>query len=125
MTNAPIHLDVQTVARAALKAYKEGRLSAQGPTPACRYRDASGRPCAIGAAIPDDVAAEWDNVSDSEFMVGAPFALKRLQMKHDQWAQSVHDKLIGRDVCADREQAFVTLCRELAGVETAEQEASR
>lgn len=117
----PIHLDVQTVARAALKAYEEGRLSAQGPTPACRYRDASGRPCAIGAAIPDDVAASWDSLNGGSgvyTLIGAgeattdgAIALMRLQDVHDLWTT-------GGPV----EQDFVALCRELAGADTTEQE---
>lgn len=113
MTATPIHLDVQTVARAALKAYDEGRLSAQGPSPACLYRDARGRPCAIGAAIPDDVAAAWDNADEPDIAAlidqgvvtsSDCSALARLQEEHDLWARG-----------HSNEQSFVTLCRELAG----------
>lgn len=88
-----LHLTVQGVKAAGLKAYNEKRLSAQGPTPACKYRDDSGRPCIIGASIPDDIAATLPQ--------SAPVWLLRsngvhidseeicyLQRLHDAWATS-------------------------------------
>lgn len=97
-TRVPIRLSLTLAAvkEAGLKAYNEKRLSAQGPTPACRYRDDSGRPCIIGASIPDEIAATlpsqypvWLLRSygvhiDSE-------TICYLQRLHDAWATSLTD----------------------------------
>lgn len=92
---APIHLPIRDVALAAKKALDEGRLSAQGPTPACEYRDKSGRPCAIGAAISDeDVTYLEGELSTGIFdLYGEGLVttddlsqLCELQGSHDNWA---------------------------------------
>jgi len=107
-----MYLDTTQVAKAALKAYKEGRLSAQGPTPECAYRDSSGRPCAIGAAIPDKLA---------EVLTGSIFAiistrgwrtnniqgLSMLQAAHDDWVCGPKSRY--------REEDFVKVAVMLAG----------
>jgi hypothetical protein len=98
-----ITLNKLDVARAAAKAYREGSLSAQGATPMCRYRDPSGCPCVIGAAIDADTAAEWDR-RGPEIMTGVSTlhsegllatddlgTLMRLQMYHDSWADGDDD----------------------------------
>jgi hypothetical protein len=83
------------VARAAAKAYLEGRLSAQGPTPVCSYRDASGCPCVIGASVDDKTAKKWDDLDDSgvidlkaqDILESDDMqALAELQCLHDEWA---------------------------------------
>lgn len=93
MSAPPIHLELRTVALAAKKAFDEGRLSAQGPTPACRYRDAAGRPCAIGAALSDDFARslrQHENVwalRETGIITTDDFeGLRKLQNTHDSWA---------------------------------------
>lgn len=88
------------VARAAAKAYREGRLSAQGTKPFCAYRDGSGRPCVIGAAIDDDTAKAWDtyygehpgsavrSLSRRGLLVSDDIdALEDLQSFHDAWVR--------------------------------------
>jgi hypothetical protein len=93
-TRTPIKLTLAQVKAAGLKAYEEGRLSAQGPTPQCAYRDVSGLPCVIGAALPDEVA---DNPSTNGVNVEglltrklittrALTSLMILQEAHDEWA---------------------------------------
>lgn len=91
----PINLPLAKVVKAARKAYDEGRLSAQGPTPACRYRDRSGRPCAIGAALTDKRARECDGYGASDIpslvrsgalVTDDVDALDNLQIAHDYWA---------------------------------------
>jgi hypothetical protein len=83
------------VARAAAKAYREGRLSAQGSTPKCRYRDPSGLPCAVGAAIDDETAHEWDVcggntvtelIDRGKLRTDDKDALRSIQAAHDDWA---------------------------------------
>jgi hypothetical protein len=95
-----ITLNKLDVARAAAKAYREKRLSAQGTAPLCAYRDYNGCPCVIGAAIDDDTAEAWDacrelsggsairalsrrGLIDSDDMD----ALEDLQSTHDDWAR--------------------------------------
>lgn len=91
MSAAPIHLKVRDVALAAKKAYDEGRLSAQGPTPACQYRDLSGRPCAIGAALTDAQAGglcgaiEW-LIGKGRVRSRGHRALAHIRRAHDRWA---------------------------------------
>jgi hypothetical protein len=99
----PVVLNKLDVARAAAKAYREGRLSAQGPTPRCSYRDDSGYPCVIGAAIDDNTAALWDmqgvNLGNGvsalhreRFLAtDDEDALVYLQMAHDDWASRMED----------------------------------
>lgn len=92
MVSPPIHLELRTVALAAKKAFDEGRLSAQGPTPACEYRDCSGLPCAIGAALSDDFArglpknANVWAMRETGLITTDDFeGLRNLQDAHDRW----------------------------------------
>jgi len=92
-------LTLSDVKAAGLAALYAGKLSAQGPTPECAYRDDHGRPCVIGAALPFDVVdclidvGQGDEkVSDlsSNIVVTDPDELPklaRLQAIHDRWAQ--------------------------------------
>lgn len=88
------------VARNAAKAYKERRLSAQGTTPSCRYRDRSGCPCVIGASVPPGVARIWDTYGDpsitniyeeEQFITDDIEALNDLQETHDKWANNAYN----------------------------------
>lgn len=92
-----IHLTAAKVFAAARLAYDENRLSAQGPTPECRYRDASGRPCAVGAAMTDKEAALL-LIYNRTSVAGLPNKLvtvelgdydriSSLQEAHDEWAR--------------------------------------
>lgn len=91
----PIHLTLAQVREAGLKAYQEKRLSAQGPTPACRYRDESGRPCVIGAALTDPQAHQLEGAQISmgvkhlamawRIEMDRPNELACLQSAHDSW----------------------------------------
>lgn len=103
-------LTLADVKAKGLEAYKAGRLSAQGPTPACQYRDASGRACVVGAALPDELADSLgglnfavlqtlidDNVvyvSDDE-----EYEIARLQVLHDRWANLVSGKVEPGSLC--------------------------
>lgn len=93
-------LTLAAVKKAGLKALNEGRLSAQGPKPKCLYRDPEGNPCVVGAALPDEVAAQIKANSSnarpvsglmSEGLIQVPddeySAIRRLQGIHDRWAQ--------------------------------------
>lgn len=95
-TQLPFRLTVREVALAAKKAFDEGRLSAQGPTPACEYRDKSGLPCAIGAALPDHVANRSEGCTVEELRSRGTVALSEpavnalsdLQDAHDDWCHA-------------------------------------
>ncbi|AKU43630.1 hypothetical protein CPT_Seuss104 [Caulobacter phage Seuss] len=112
----PLTLNVRDVAQAALKAHSEKRLSAQGPTPHCRYRDSSGHPCAIGAAI-DDKTAKWlDSLTVSniytlikrgDVLTDNSQGLQELQRRHDSWSRQPHND--------DLERKFLDCARRLAG----------
>lgn len=111
---APIHLIAKEVALAALKAHAEGRLSAQGPTPACRYRDKSGLPCAIGVVLTDECARSIGNVNvlglvqDGVISADDVGALLLLQNAHDDWSN--YEKEEG-------EAHFLAAARRIAGVD--------
>lgn len=97
-----IKLTKNQVFKAALKAYEAKGLSAQGPTPRCEYRDPSGLPCAVGAAINLDDLSEDErrellnndlgSVGSSTF--GGVFFIPAedyqsvglIQRLHDNWA---------------------------------------
>lgn len=111
-----IVLNARPTAEAALKAYVEGRLSAQNDTPACLYRDASGHPCAIGAALTDEEVASFDKptrtIQDlhafSRIQTDDIDALQAMQMAHDHWANRVGCKSTWNDEeVAEAERAFV------------------
>lgn len=108
-----IHLTLKAVKEAGRKAYLEGRLSAQGPTPECAYRDKSGRPCIIGAALTDEEARALDHADDGSIddlireglvKTAATAALPALQTAHDHWA-SVYN------TAAQRHGGHATLCK--------------
>lgn len=93
-----ITLKARDVALAAKAAYDEKRLSAQGGTPGCYYRDASGRPCAVGAALTDEQAKKIHNGATVYGLVefGIEFdevvAVYLLQEAHDSWAMRVNSE---------------------------------
>jgi len=101
-------LTLAEVRTAGLAAYHAKQLSAQGPTPACAYRDASGRPCIIGAAMTDEEAASIGpavpvNMFHHRALSGVPDTLSEertelsaLQTVHDCWAKSHKDRLEAR-----------------------------
>lgn len=94
-----ITLTLADVKAKALAAYNEKRLSAQGPTPACMYRDPSGLPCIIGAAMTDEEAealTREDNVvgvatlrSRGRVKMDHNLDLAKGQELHDSWASAV------------------------------------
>jgi hypothetical protein len=91
-----ITLTYPVVLAAARLAYEEGRLSAQGPKPACLYEDTTGRPCAVGAALQPGAISKADQcesvttlrqrgifqISREDFP-----KIKALQGAHDEWAR--------------------------------------
>ena len=97
-------LTLDQVRAAGLAAYHAKQLSAQGPTPMCAYRDPSGRPCIIGAAMTEsEVDAIGSNVPVDVFYVRTNTdvpdtipeernALSTLQTVHDCWAKSHTDR---------------------------------
>jgi hypothetical protein len=93
-----ITLTAANVFAAARLAYDNKQLSAQGPTPQCRYRDRSGRPCAVGAALTDEEAALVTEAYNMTPVMGLPRRLvtielgnysriASLQEAHDNWAR--------------------------------------
>lgn len=106
----PIRLLVADVRAAAIQAYREHRLSAQGPTPECAYRDASGLPCVIGAAMTDEEHAGIEEISvlsllDRRFIETDDIdTLIELQTAHDSWANPKFQQSTRaqghRDLCA-------------------------
>lgn len=105
--------------KAAREAFEAGDLSAQGPTPECKYRDASGRPCAIGAVLSDEVVAEGQiegryvselTSVDGVVLEDADYA-QQLQAEHDAWATRVRQ---GDDAAfvAEARQAFLRVLEE-------------
>lgn len=90
----PIKLTYAEVVEAGRKAYLEKRLSAQGPTPECQYRDRSGRPCVVGSALSDTDAQRLHGtvqalVLANELAVDDVAAIGALQLAHDDWARGV------------------------------------
>jgi hypothetical protein len=99
-----IELTWAKVKAAGAKAYQERRLSAQGPTPTCNYRDISGRPCVIGAALTDDQVKPWlaeGNLGENKYYIKTlrcrgvvsysdrdSKKFSRLQGIHDEWCSS-------------------------------------
>lgn len=87
-----IILNLAKVRAAGLSAYNEKRLSAQGPTPACLYRDASQRPCVVGAAMTDEEASGCSKapvfslVSDGFATTDNLRELGTGQELHDYWS---------------------------------------
>lgn len=107
---APIKLPKALVIEKATEAYQAGRLSAQGPHPACVYRDADGRPCVVGAALSDPDARRLIDdgglaieslIYDGVVRTNAPRWLQRLQEAHDQWCSTDgKTRVIGhRELC--------------------------
>lgn len=90
-----LKLTLAEVKTQGLKAYNEKRLSAQGPTPRCNYRDPSGRPCIVGAAIPDDIASKLPQTAAAWSLRGEGVeiacGITHLQKLHDAWATSFSD----------------------------------
>lgn len=126
MPAKPIQLNVLKVAQAAKKAFDEGRLSAQGPTPMCAYRDDSGRPCAIGAALTDRQAKALDDAGEfsatgvvkllreGRIKTDSPDDLSALQATHDDWAVSVSGRRSAQRIEHDR-AAFVRVLGRILG----------
>lgn len=95
-------LTYTAVLAAGRKAYEEKRLSAQGPTPACLYRDESGCPCVVGSAMEREtisvlVAANY-NSSRVQLIPNriVDFASEEdkqdimcLQRSHDNWCMAL------------------------------------
>jgi len=89
----PFHLTAEAAATAAAAAYREGRLGFQRGHPKCLYRYDDGGCCAIGAGLPDDVAARIAGsdidtgirtaVDDDIVTTDDPCALENLQTTHD------------------------------------------
>jgi hypothetical protein len=74
-------------------------LSAQGNTPTCAYRDESGCPCAVGAALDDETAKLLDLQDDTDVLsliskgllkADDEDGLIELQDLHDRWAKAVN-----------------------------------
>jgi len=109
-------ITLQDVVTAGRKAYDEKRLSAQGPTPTCAYRDKSCLPCVIGAAMTDETVKlikekGWHNSTISQLinrqLVDVPpaevMALVKIQDAHDKWAKALETGFSGET----EEQFFV------------------
>lgn len=98
-------LNREAVRAAAIAAYDAKNLSAQQPhdTPnsACLYRDDNGHPCAIGAAMTDEEAAEIARLGHNGTGVATFFPhglyYKDVQVETDDhtfldWLQEAHDE---------------------------------
>lgn len=97
-TVQPLHLDAQTVVLTAQVAYDLGLMTQQGPTPTVLYRDASRRPDAIGASLPDDMAYAYASVPVSLLPITTDNlpALQQLQQASDAWARNPSNPLMER-----------------------------
>lgn len=100
-------LTLKDVVLAGRKAYEEGRLSAQNSTPQCAYRDKSGNPCVVGAAMSDGLVNQlFESDEEMQFSQNSTVeqlergggievppedikSMRYLQELHDNWAQSV------------------------------------
>jgi hypothetical protein len=106
MTNVPT-LTKEECLPIMREAYRKGRLSAQGPTPACMYRDKSDRPCIVGSCFDDDVAQILSITGGNKSTIGAiitneiaPFRVpiededwfSSTQYAHDQWCNVEDEK---------------------------------
>lgn len=115
-----LKLNKDRVVKNAIKAYREKRLSAQGPTPRCAYRDPSNNPCVIGVSMTDRQARYCDAIDTSsvndlynkDIIETDDIAfLNILQKHHDKWADDVANSLRNEDRVRERE-----FCR-LLGIE--------
>lgn len=120
----PIKLTYAEVVEAGRKAYLAGELSAQGLRPACMYRDDSGRPCVVGAALSTEQAefirqagqnatAISMLIEDGTVSTRANAALPRLQSAHDDWCINL------REGKRDKALAAETRLRKLLNIEEA------
>lgn len=125
-----MQLNPQDVARAALAAHAENRLCAQNLTGDqheainfYRHHTKPGVACAVGAALPDDLAnkaaypisanpTHWITFTTDE----APRQLDKLQELHDTWSTAVmdHRRHPERTHVAASEAAFLAYAKELA-----------
>ncbi|AKU43631.1 hypothetical protein CPT_Seuss105 [Caulobacter phage Seuss] len=117
----PLTLNVRDVAQAALKAHSEKRLSAQNESPACMYRDHTGHPCAVGAALDNETAHDLDKIvlSDIPRLIASgrlktdePDQLAALQRLHDEWAQARRDGH-AQGVIDAKEKIFIDFVKEI------------
>lgn len=128
-----ITLTKDAVFTAARRAYEAKRLSAQGPSPRCQYRDPVGLPCAVGAAIDPNELSYIDGFKLRENEIGSvgslsfrkvfnvptheeERAIKDLQSSHDAWAsaelliKNTHNRDNYAKQCAARcEENFVSV----------------
>jgi hypothetical protein len=99
-----IHITREAVYAKGLAALNAKRLSAQGPTPTCAYRDASGCPCIIGTVLSERDAAALevesvDSAYESHLVsFDADVSLfQQLQLAHDFWAAVEDARKEGRN----------------------------
>lgn len=89
-------LTLEAVKTAAREAYAKGALGFQKGEERCLYRGDSGAPCAVGAALPEEVVNKitaagrnWKSVSalDREGFISVPdeelYDVVRIQRAHD------------------------------------------
>lgn len=122
--DGPIDLrDTAAVYAAARKAYAAGELQAQKAAEAneapekCLYAG----PCGIGAAIPPERRAELDEgdetciawlISEGKILSGDESALERLQVAHDNWANSIGKRYNSPEYVEAKHQEFVRVLME-------------
>lgn len=101
-------ITLEDVLTAGRKAYEEKRLSAQGPTPACSYRDESGCPCVVGAAMTDETVEKVQfqgndgsrvHQLNTKNLIHIPqedlVAVGDIQNLHDEWTRAVRMTQLG------------------------------
>lgn len=114
----PVHLTPKIVAEAALAAHASGRLCAQNvrglKDPSINFYRSNDKPgvaCAVGAALPDDVALKAvypaSNTPPDVMVLSDPKAIDRIQELHDGWALAVFEG-VNIDLT---EQRFLDECR--------------
>lgn len=110
-----IHLIARDVAIAALAAHANEQLVAQTPGSRLRYRH-NGHPCAIGAALTDEQAADLDRktycsvgslIRDGFVTADDGAAISGLQSLHDAWAGAPSETKF------QREAQFLAFARSL------------
>jgi len=116
----PVHLTPKIVAEAALAAHAGKTLCAQNiaernpskPINFYRSNDKPGVACAVGAALPDDVALKAvypaSDTPPDVMVLSDPKAIDRIQELHDSWTLAIYDKQAN---AAEAEQRFLDECR--------------
>jgi hypothetical protein len=117
----PFKLTLSGVKKAAREFYRRGKLTAQHPRKAsrkCVYALSSGYHCAIGAALPSDLALSYAregyvrNLLDLgavEYDIKIEDKLRLIQDSHDGWANHSRHYGVGNPTTVAARNGFLAL----------------